>query len=178
MRGSEHGGTKVHIYGTRYERHKKIECHFDDQVTIAKYVSYTHIVCTAPPSKNGPGWVDLMVKYTHDRFSSQKIKWYYFHAAHISEGPFPSCGPSTGGTQILLKGDSFNEVGIGKAKCVFNETFYTNATVIDTKTLYCNTPELIFDDYGNELLYKVTVSLDGENFADDYVIFNYYEELT
>ncbi len=65
---------------------------------MARYVSYTHIICPAPPSKKGPGWVDLMVKYKNDRFSSSKIKWYYFHAAHISDGPYPACGPSTGGT--------------------------------------------------------------------------------
>ena len=141
-------------------------------------MSYTHIVCKAPKSKNGPGYVDLMVKYRNDRFSSALVRYYYFHAAHISDGPYPSCGPSTGGTQILLKGDSFNDTEVGKAKCVFNETYFTNATVINTGALYCNTPELIFDDYGNELMYKVSITLDGENFSDDFVIFNFYEELT
>jgi len=178
MRGSEHGGNIIHIYGTRYEKNKKIECHFGDIVTPARYVSYTHITCTAPKSKNGPGYVDLMVKYKGDRFSSAKVRYYYFNAAHITEGPFPSCGPSTGGTQILLKGSSFTEKETGKAKCVFNETYYTNATVINEFALYCNTPELVLDDYSNDLLYKVMVTLDGENYSDDFVIFNFYEDLT
>lgn len=98
MRGSEHGGNIIHIYGTRYERNKKIECHFGNIVVPARYVSYTHITCTAPKSEKGAGFVDMYVKYKNDRFSSAKVRYYYFHAAHISDGPFPSCGPSTGGT--------------------------------------------------------------------------------
>lgn len=77
-----------------------------------------------------------------------------------------------------MKGEAFIEPGFGLAKCVFNETYFTNATVVDNTTLYCNTPELNTDDEGfDEMYYRIYVSLDGENFSDDSVIFNYYDDL-
>lgn len=132
----------------------------------------------APPSDHGPGSVKLFVKYADDRFSSDTVDFYYFHATHITEGPFPNCGPISGGTQIKLKGEAFIEPGFGLAKCVFNETYYTNATVVDNTTLYCDTPELNNDDEGfDDMYYRVYVSLDGENFSDDSVVFNFYDDL-
>ena len=98
-RGPIHGNTTIHIYGTRYVRNRKIICVFDqDQIVKARYVSYTHITCVAPPAKNGPGYVKFNVKYEDDIFSSDYVDFYYFHASHITSGPFPSCGPIEGGT--------------------------------------------------------------------------------
>ena len=77
----------------------------------------------------------------------------------------------------MLRGESFTEAGFGTAKCVFNDTFFTNATVVDNTTLYCDTPELVMEDEADEMFYKVMISLDGENFSDDAVIFNYYEDI-
>lgn len=77
----------------------------------------------------------------------------------------------------MLKGEAFIEPGFGLAKCVFNATWYMNATVADNTTLYCNTPELIMEEEGDAMFYEVYVSLDGENFSDDFVIFNYYDDI-
>jgi hypothetical protein len=61
---------------------------------------------------------------------------------------------------------------------VFNETYFTNATVVDNTTLYCDTPELNTDDEGfDDMYYRIYVSLDGENFSDDSVLFNYYDDI-
>lgn len=177
QRGPEHGNTTVHIYGTRYFRNRKIHCHFGENVVEARYVSFTHITCVTPPADHGPGYVKLYVKYADDRFSSDTIDFLYFHATHITEGPYPACGPIKGGTQIMLKGDAFIEPAFGVAKCVFNGTYYTNATVVNNNTLYCNTPELIMEDEAEAMTYKVYVSLDGENFSDDSVDFNFYDDI-
>ena len=77
----------------------------------------------------------------------------------------------------MLKGEAFTEPAFGLAKCVFNATWYTNATVADNTTLYCNTPELIIEEEGDAFFYEVYVSLDGENFSDDFVVFNYYDDI-
>lgn len=77
----------------------------------------------------------------------------------------------------MLKGEAFIEPGYGLAKCVFNQTYYTNATVFDNTTLYCNTPELLMEDDADIMFYKVYVSLDGENFSDDSVDFKYYDDI-
>lgn len=69
----------------------------------------------------------------------------------------------------MLTGEAFTEPKVGVAKCVFNQTYYTNATVVDNTTLYCDTPELYMDDDAEEMVYNLYVSLDGENFSDDYV---------
>ena len=177
IRGPEHGGTTVHIYGTRYFRHRHIQCYFGENIVDARYVSYTHITCVAPPADHGPGIVKLYVKYSDDRFSSDTVDFLYFHATHITEGPLPSCGPISGGTQIKIKGEAFAEPRFGAASCVFNATYYTNATVVDNTTLYCNTPELLMEDNAEVMFYQVAISLDGENFSDDIVNFMYYDDI-
>ena len=83
-RAPEHGGTTVHIYGTRYFRNRNIQCHFGINVVPARYVSYTHITCVAPPTDRGPGIQKLYVKYEDDRFSSDTVDFLYFHATHIT----------------------------------------------------------------------------------------------
>jgi len=40
-----------------------------------------------------------------------------------------------------VTGKNFIDMGFGKVKCVFNETFM-NATIIDAQTIKCSSPKL------------------------------------
>lgn len=57
-------------------------------------------------------------------------------------------------------------MGHNKALCVFNKTIYTNATIMDDKTMKCDSPSLInsqgYSLMKDEMLYYyVTISIDG-----------------
>lgn len=55
------------------------------------------------------------------------------------------------------------DMGFGKVKCLFNGT-HTNATIIDDKTLYCDSPRLTDEQIGLEtkwLKSHVQVTLNG-----------------
>ena len=76
----------------------------------------------------------------------------------------PPCGPTYGFTQLKIKGKNFIEIGFGRAKCVFNGTRYTNATVIDKETLYCSTPKLTDFEASMpwaDMKYLVRVTMNG-----------------
>lgn len=80
----------------------------------------------------------------------------------------PICGPDYGYTQIKVTGKDFIDLGHNKALCVFNETIFTNATVFNETTIYCDSPAF-YDRLGYSMynlqsdynFYYVKVSIDG-----------------
>ena len=69
LQGPVKGGTVVNLWGTQYEKNRDITCSFGPNNVKAKYITKSHLVCTAPPAPRGePGDVMLVVKYAHDRF--------------------------------------------------------------------------------------------------------------
>lgn len=136
----------------------------------------SHIKCTSPPFPTARD-VALIVQYENDRFQSSQLTFTYYDTAKISSIA-PACGPVKGYTQIKVKGSSFVENnGFGKAKCLFNHTYYTNATVFDSTTLYCDSPMLdLSDSESGDYFYNVSVSADGEAFSKATAIFSYYDQ--
>lgn len=67
--------------------------------------------------------------------------------------------------------------GFGKAQCKFNESYYMNATIIDTNTMWCDTPPLdLGDSDSGDYFYNVSVSADGESYSVPNVTFLYYDD--
>jgi hypothetical protein len=79
----------------------------------------------------------------------------------------PVCGPEAGYTQLTVTGENFVDLGHDKAVCVFNKTIFTNATVIDEKTILCDSPSILnklgYSEVpeGGIAHYMVDVSIDG-----------------
>jgi hypothetical protein len=90
----------------------------------------------------------------------------------------PTCGPMRGYTQIYIQGTNFIENnGFGKAQCRFNETYYTNATVVDSNTMWCDSPILdLGDSDSGDYFYNFSVSADGESYSVSNVTFLYYDD--
>ena len=65
-------------------------------------------------------------------------------------------------------------------KCVFNETRYMNATVMNNSTLVCDSPPVI-DEYGYnpEAIdrYDVQIEFSGNGLSGNKQRFNYYREV-
>jgi large repetitive protein len=119
----------------------------------------------------------LIVKYQNDRFESDVLTYTYFANPVLNEDPLsPSCGPVEGFTQITVRGKNFVEFHFGQAKCIFNETMYMNATVLNSDTLVCDAP--VLDTTNPEMWYKVAVTLDGTYVTNTTGIFRYYREPT
>ena len=98
----------------------------------------------------------------------------------VLESIDPPCGPTYGQTQLEVKGKYFVEAGFGKARCIFNSTHITNATVINENFLYCSTPKL--NDFeaslpAADMKYVVQVSMNGKELTDGKALFEYYHEI-
>lgn len=178
LRGPVRGGTDVHIYGPNYDKGRNVICIFASIKTKAEVVTKSHIRCTSPPFPTARD-VPLLVQYENDRFRSSQLTYTYFDTARI-DSIGPSCGPVRGYTQIEVKGASFVENnGFGKAKCLFNHTYYTNATVHDSMTMYCDSPPLdLGESDSGDYFYNLSVSADGEAFSNATATFTYYDQPT
>jgi len=76
-----------------------------------------------------------------------------------------------------VKGSGFVENnGFGKARCLFNRTYSTNATVTDSTTMYCDSPPLdLTDSESGDYFYNISVSADGEAYSNATATFSYYD---
>jgi hypothetical protein len=120
-----------------------------------------------------PRIVPLTIKYSKDRFDSDTFNFEYFADPTVT-GIEPSCGPLEGYTQITVSGSNYKEMGFGKAKCIFNDTIYMNATVLDQGTLVCDSPT--YDSQNPEQWYRLAVTLDGDFVSESSSIFYYYRQ--
>lgn len=71
-------------------------------------------------------------------------------------------------------------MGFGKAKCIFNETSM-NATIVDAKTLLCNSPKLNLKQASVDTPYLfafLQVTLNGRDATTENFKFYYYPELS
>lgn len=145
LRGPVKGGTEVNVYGPNYDKNREVICLFGTKKVPAKVITNSHISCVSPLHEKATD-VTLIVMYKNDRFQSTQMTYTYYDTAQI-ESITPYCGPTKGYTQIKVIGSSFIENnGFGKAKCMFNHKYYTNATVESSTVMYCDTPPLEYDE--------------------------------
>ena len=141
--------------------------------------SITQVICVSPKVPN-PGPINVTLMYQEDgtRSESNPVIFTYFDAPQlVSIGP--KCGPTYGQTQLTVIGSSFIESGFGRAKCVFNNTRYTNATVVNSEKLYCSTPKLTDFEASlpwQDMKYVVRVTMNGEHLTDGSGEFAYYHD--
>jgi hypothetical protein len=78
----------------------------------------------------------------------------------------------------MVQGSNFKELnGFGVARCRFNKTYETNATVIDENLMYCDSPPLdLGDSDSGDYFYNMSVSADGEAYSDSNGTFLYYDD--
>ena len=131
------GGNTVTVTGTNFQDTDEVRCKFGNIVTDGHYQSASEITCVVPPGIE-PGWVDLKIAQKASMWSSP-VKFLYYETPAI-ESIEPTCGPDFGYTQITVRGKNFIDLGHNKIMCVFNETIFTNATIMDNTLVYCDSP--------------------------------------
>jgi hypothetical protein len=103
----------------------------------------------------------------------------------VVDDVLPVSGPEAGLTQLTVTGENFVDLGRDSALCVFNKTVFTNATVMSTSEIICDTPSILNRQGYSELAarggaaYTVDVSIDGGlQISDSDAKFHYYREPT
>jgi hypothetical protein len=56
-------------------------------------------------------------------------------------------------------------MGFGKVKCIFNNTYYMNATILESDTIVCDSPPLSEEYSANGTFYNVSITLNGKELA-------------
>ena len=161
--GPTKGGTEVTVYGSDFKENKKIRCNFGNKWTRGRFYSKSKVKCTSPPADQ-PGEVAFSISYEGEHDTSQVVPFLYYETPVVKEIE-PTCGPVTGYTQITVKGDNFIKMGFGRAKCIFNNTIYMNATIMDQHHIKCDSPMLDSElGQGSDAkapFYYVSVTLNG-----------------
>lgn len=95
---------------------------------------------------------------------SQTLKYLYYEKP-VLDSIEPLSGPDYGYTQITLRGKNFLDMGHNKALCVFNKTIFTNATIMSSEEMKCDSPSLInnqgYSTFFDGVFYNVEVTIDG-----------------
>ena len=104
---------------------------------------------------------------------------YTSYETPILDSIEPPCGPTYGYTQLTVRGKNFVEQGFGRARCVFNSTRFTNATVVNEELLYCSTPKLTDFEASMpwaDMKYIVKVTMNSQTLTDQHGTFAYYHD--
>lgn len=177
--GPTKGGTHVHIYAAEFKKNKHILCVFDGVKTRAKLISQTEIECVAPP-RVVPGQVQTWVIYEEDgdKSKSTSLPYLYYETPEVHSID-PPCGPIYGYTQITVKGKNFIDMGLNRAKCIFNGKKAMNVTIIDENTLVCSSPHLTRSESlmpAADMRHTLEVTLNGVETTDNRIKFSYYPD--
>lgn len=177
--GPTTGGTEIIVYGNKFQSGKNITCKFGDKATRGKLFDSSRIICVAPPVERA-GFVPLTIQYDGEKYSSETIQYLYYETPEVS-AIYPTCGPVTGYTQITVKGKNFIDMGFGKVKCIFNNTYYMNATILDSETIKCDSPPFqesfttaLSANNGSAPWYNFSITLNSKEIAPTRSKFTYY----
>ena len=82
----------------------------------------------------------------------------------------PLYGPTSGGTTVTITGSSFVPTGTVVVRFLHQTTSASvSATVLSSTSLKCVTPSFV-----GSVVAQVSVSLNGDSYTSQNVLFNYY----
>ena len=135
------GGTVVKVMGGNFEDTGIVKCKFGDKLGKGRFISKNELECISPAVEN-PCVVPLRVATRGEEYSSGINSEYTYYDTPIIFFIEPSCGPSTGFTQITVYGKNFPVGYSNNIKCLFNGKIKTNATVMNFNEIKCDSPAL------------------------------------
>ena len=104
---------------------------------------------------------------------------YLYYETPIITRIEPICGPERGFTQITVFGKNFVNMGFGMTMCVFNNTIFTNATIMEHNIIKCDSPPAEnWTRFTEEKIvyYYVKITLNGIEISGPEQKFIYYKE--
>lgn len=177
--GPTKGGTHVKIFAAEFRKDKHILCNFDGIKTRAKLLNSQEIECVAPKWA-APEQVQVYVTYEEDgkKSKSTSLPFLYYETPEVHSLD-PPCGPTYGYTQITVKGKNFINMGLNKAKCIFEGKKQMNVTIIDENTLICSSPPLTRSESlmpALDMRHTLEVTLNGLETTENHIKFHYYPD--
>ena len=175
--GAVEGGNNVTVIGANLKNTSEIKCRFGDHIVKGQFINETAVRCVVPRLER-VGSYDFGLAIEKDHFSGNQIKYLAIQKPVI-QSISPTCGPTTGGTQIAVHGENFVFTGNNKVFCIFGDGFREPGTVINQTLIYCDSPRVL-DRFGNNvndtesLHFRLTIN-DAE-VVDSKFNFNYYIE--
>ena len=177
--GPLEGGTNCTVYGANFENTSNITCDFGGRYSTGHYIDGNRIWCLAPRGEK-PTYVDFRLSTDADKWSGSNLKYLYYEQPIIFDMS-PTCGPTTGFTQIAVTGQNFIYTAPHKVYCIFGEDIWMDATVMDDKLLYCDSPSVL-NNFGvnvnNTVSLPVRVTFNGVDMVPTNRIFTYYTQPT
>ena len=175
--GPLEGGTNCTVYGANFENTSNITCDFGGRYTTGHYIDGNRIWCLAPRGDK-PTYVDFRLSTDADKWSGSNLKYLYYEQPVISDMS-PTCGPTTGYTQIAITGQNFIYTAPHKVYCIFGDDIWMDATVMDDKLLYCDSPSVL-NNFGvnvnNTVSLPVRVTFNLVDMVPTNRIFTYYTQ--
>ena len=177
--GPTRGGTHVRIFAQEFKRSKKILCSFDGVKVKATIINSGEIECVSP-KRPSPGIVPVAVLYAEDgeKSKSSSLPFLYYESPEI-HSISPTCGPTYGYTQITVTGKNFVNMGLNKAKCIFNGHKPMNVTIINETTLKCSSPPMTRSESLMPYLdmrHTIEITLNGAETTNSGIKFWYYPD--
>ena len=146
--GKLSGGTNFTVVGANFHDSKDIKCKFGKYVVPGHFINETSVWCIVPKLDH-VGSYDFSLAIDSDHFSGNKIKYLAILEPSVTSIS-PTCGPTTGNTQIAVVGKNFVFTGINRVSCIFGNAFRQPATVINETLIFCDSPRVV-DRFGNNI---------------------------
>ena len=180
-------GTAIDVFGEFFISSFSLRCRlrgvgnykfFEKQLmkefeTDAVYNNASHIQCIIP---NFDGRVEFWSTELSLAVTTNGVDWTNEQSIpilppHEVTSIYPSSGPRSGGTKLLIEGKNFVESDT--LACQVGQTIVKSHFVSDTGMI-CITPPLL----GLNLTVQVRITINGKHFfAIDHILFDYYEDV-
>ena len=169
--GPIHGGTNVSVIGRNLLPGST--CRFGElTATRAFWISYSEVICTAPPRAMGAYVVD--VTSNTQEFTDSRLNFSYMPPVDVLQLE-PELGPSSGGTKVLVRtkvravGEGFEPNG-GSA-CRFGDLAPIPARWISEALLECTAPAHVSGSVALE------VTANDQDYSASAVLFEYHADV-
>lgn len=162
------GATTVHLFGTNLGDGSDYLCDFGGSLVPAYALSTTHVNCTAPASNAG-GSRPLRLSLNGQQYTPGHAYGYFADLHLVPTSVSPSCGPSAGGTMVIVT-SSASLAGGTHYQCSFGDAGRVPANFSDSYgTIGCVSPSSA-SPRGVQLF---SVSLNGQQLTSSAASFTF-----
>lgn len=134
--GPQHGGTLVEVTGAAFVNSTSLSCRVGSRSLPAVFIDIEHLHCITPPSASSSS-LSLEVSNNGVDYTNSAVTFRFVPALSIRH-LWPTSGPITGGTKVVVYGSGFS--GGTNIFCIFGGR-ESLAAIRSDNELDCPTPE-------------------------------------
>ena len=158
------GQTSLVVHGAHFKEGWEYRCRFGNATVNATFVSDERLACTAAPA-HITGQHALEVSIDKYNFKDDAVQYLYYSVPVVS-GITPTGGPTSGQTQVVLRGSDFT--GGSDYRCKFG-TRIVRATLGSSGKLTCVSPA-----QGMAGAVHVEVAMNGQQFSSGAMEYTFF----